>query len=63
MRITVAGRVNDGGFWRARRAALHVVAEDPSLADVDLKPLLPADYDLFLEKARKVCPLHQTLSA
>lgn len=54
MRLTVAGRVNDGGFWRARRAAILVAADDPEIDDLDLKPLFPAEYDMFLEAAKKV---------
>lgn len=54
VRLTVAGRVNDPDYYRARSAALHVKHDAVALEPAELKPLLPADYDLFLEQARKL---------
>lgn len=53
--VTVAGRINDGGFWRARRAAMHAIADDATLEDADLRPFTsPFEYEVFLESTRKV---------
>lgn len=47
--VTVAGRINAGEFWKARRAALHA-----GVKRVEAMPLEPLDYELFLERKRKV---------
>jgi peptidyl-prolyl cis-trans isomerase-like 6 len=54
VRLTIIGRVNDPDFWRAEKAALSVKNDTVLLEPAELKPLLPADYDLFLERARKI---------
>jgi peptidyl-prolyl cis-trans isomerase-like 6 len=54
VRLTIAGRVNDPDYWRAQKAALSVKHDTVVLEPAELKPLLPADYDLLLEQSRKI---------
>jgi len=45
MELVVCGRINSGDYHKAKAIAEAV---KPSLAGLTLKPLLPAEYDLFL---------------
>jgi len=45
--ITVCGRINSAAFQKAK-----AVAETVALPSLTLKPLLPTEYDLYIEKLR-----------